>query len=83
VIFVNAATIERETSIAYGEARSTIEGSPHTKDDSRRMDDYCRATLYLCPGMIYLKATPLIHEPLTLNHLTTRLLGHRILYITN
>jgi xylulose-5-phosphate/fructose-6-phosphate phosphoketolase len=40
------------------------------------MDDYWRATLYLCLGMIYLRDNPLLREPLGLDHLKTRLLGH-------
>ncbi|HMB08396.1 MAG TPA: hypothetical protein VKP69_32275, partial [Isosphaeraceae bacterium] len=67
---------ERESLSAYGEARSTIEGSPLTSDELRQMDAYWRASLYLCLGMIYLKENPLLREPLQLDHLKTRLLGH-------
>src|SRR5512135_1128480 len=67
---------ERESLSAYGEARSTIEGSPLTADELRQMDAYWRASLYLCLGMIYLKENPLLREPLQLDHLKTRLLGH-------
>ncbi len=67
---------EPDSLSAYGEARSTIEGSPLTADELRRMDAYWRASLYLCLGMIYLKDNPLLREPITLDHLKTRLLGH-------
>jgi XFP N-terminal domain len=67
---------ERESLSAYGEARSTIEGSPLTPDELRRIDAYWRATLYLCLGMIYLKENPLLQEPLELDHRKARLLGH-------
>ena len=67
---------ERDSLSAYGEARSTIEGSPLDPDELRRIDAYWRASLYLCLGMIYLKDNPLLREPLTLDHLKTRLLGH-------
>lgn len=40
------------------------------------MDDYMRASLYLCLGMIHLKENPLLKEPLKLEHLKARLLGH-------
>ncbi|HMB06590.1 MAG TPA: hypothetical protein VKP69_22990, partial [Isosphaeraceae bacterium] len=67
---------ERDSLSAYGEARSTIGGSPLTADELRQMDAYWRASLYLCLGMIYLKENPLLREPLQLDHLKTRLLGH-------
>ena len=61
---------------AYGTARSTIEGKPLSPDELRRIDAYWRASLYLCLGMLYLKANPLLREPLTLEHIKPRLLGH-------
>jgi xylulose-5-phosphate/fructose-6-phosphate phosphoketolase len=51
---------------AYGTARSTVEGTPLTHDELRKLDAYWRASLYLCLGMLYLKANPLLREPLTL-----------------
>ena len=69
-------TTERDSLSAYGEARSTIEGTPLDPDELRLMDAYWRASLYLCLGMIYLKDNPLLREPLTLDHLKVRLLGH-------
>jgi xylulose-5-phosphate/fructose-6-phosphate phosphoketolase len=41
---------------AYGKARSTVEGSPLPPDELRKIDAYWRASLYLCLGMLYLKA---------------------------
>ena len=67
---------ERDSLSAYGEARSTVEGAPLDPDELRLMDAYWRASLYLCLGMIYLKDNPLLREPLTLDHLKARLLGH-------
>jgi xylulose-5-phosphate/fructose-6-phosphate phosphoketolase len=61
---------------AYGRARSTVEGAPLTPDEVRKIDAYWRASLYLCLGMLYLKANPLLREPLTLEHIKPRLLGH-------
>ncbi len=61
---------------AYGTARSTVEGTPLSPDELRKIDAYWRASLYLCVGMLYLKANPLLREPLTLEHIKPRLLGH-------
>ena len=49
---------------AYGTARSTIEGKPLSPDELLKIDAYWRASLYLCMGMLYLKANPLLREPL-------------------
>jgi xylulose-5-phosphate/fructose-6-phosphate phosphoketolase len=61
---------------AYGTARSTVEGTPLAPAELRNIDAYWRASLYLCLGMLYLKANPLLQEPLTLEHIKPRLLGH-------
>jgi xylulose-5-phosphate/fructose-6-phosphate phosphoketolase len=42
----------------------------------RVMDAYWRACNYLSAGMIYLRANPLLREPLKAQHLKRRLLGH-------
>ncbi|HKJ92214.1 MAG TPA: phosphoketolase family protein, partial [Longimicrobiales bacterium] len=66
-----------ETGIsAYGPARSTIEGTPLSPDELRGIDAYWQASLYLCMGMLYLKENPLLKEPLKVEHLKPRLLGH-------
>jgi xylulose-5-phosphate/fructose-6-phosphate phosphoketolase len=49
---------------------------PLTDDDLRRIDAYWRAANYLSVGQIYLLANPLLREPLTLEHVKPRLLGH-------
>ena len=61
---------------AYGTARATIAGAPLDRDELRKVDAYWRASLYLCMGMLYLKANPLLREPLSLEHTKPRLLGH-------
>lgn len=43
---------------------------------SRRIDAYWRAANYLSVGQIYLLDNPLLREPLTLEHVKPRLLGH-------
>jgi xylulose-5-phosphate/fructose-6-phosphate phosphoketolase len=45
-------------------------------EEVRKMDAFWRACNYLAVGMIYLKDNPLLKEPLTLEHIKPRLLGH-------
>jgi len=61
---------------AYGTARSTVQGTPLSSEELRKIDAYWRASLYLCMGMLYLKENPLLREPLKLEHTKPRLLGH-------
>src|SRR5437870_2239366 len=49
---------------------------PLTNDELRRMDAYWRAANFLSAGQIYLLDNPLLREPLTLEHVKPRLLGH-------
>ena len=50
--------------------------SPLDPDLLRRMDAYWRAANYLSVGQIYLLDNPLLKEPLKLEHIKPRLLGH-------
>ena len=52
------------------------ENGPLSDDEVRRIDAYWRACNYLCVGMIYLRANPLLREPLKAEHIKNRLLGH-------
>jgi xylulose-5-phosphate/fructose-6-phosphate phosphoketolase len=61
---------------SYGTARSTIKGAPLGRDELDKIDAYWRASLYLCMGMIYLKDNPLLRNPLKVEHVKARLLGH-------
>src|SRR5690349_7010288 len=45
-------------------------------EELRKMDAYWRAANYLSVGQIYLYANPLLTEPLRLEHIKPRLLGH-------
>jgi xylulose-5-phosphate/fructose-6-phosphate phosphoketolase len=45
-------------------------------DDLRQMDRYWRAANYLSVGQIYLYDNPLLRDPLKLDHVKPRLLGH-------
>ena len=40
------------------------------------LDRYWRASLYLSAGMLYLRDNPLLREPLKIEHIKHRLLGH-------
>ncbi|MBX9567268.1 MAG: phosphoketolase family protein [Candidatus Obscuribacterales bacterium] len=72
-----AASGESVQSIsAFGKARSTVEGSPLSAEELSKLHDYWKACCYLAAGMIYLKANPLLKEPLSLDHIKKRLLGH-------
>ena len=50
--------------------------APLSTVELQSMDAYWRAALYLCAGMLYLRANPLLQEPLQMQHLKRRLLGH-------
>ena len=61
---------------AFGGARSTVTGSPLSPEELRKMHAFWRACNYLAIGMIYLRDNPLLREPLKLEHIKARLLGH-------
>jgi xylulose-5-phosphate/fructose-6-phosphate phosphoketolase len=62
-----AATTEIPTPLA---------NSSLTHEELRKMDSYWLACNYLAAGMIYLRANPLLREPLKPEHIKNRLLGH-------
>jgi xylulose-5-phosphate/fructose-6-phosphate phosphoketolase len=49
---------------------------PLAPDELRRIDAWWRAANYLSVGQIYLIGNPLLREPLRLEHVKPRLLGH-------
>ena len=53
-----------------------LQSAPLQADELRNMDRYWRACNYLSAGMIYLRANPLLREPLAPEHIKRRLLGH-------
>src|SRR5262252_8612460 len=61
---------------AYGTARSSISGTPLSAEQLRKTHAYWRACNYLMLGMIYLQDNPLLKEPLKVEHVKNRLLGH-------
>ena len=56
--------------------KATVQTGPLSTDELRKMDAYWRAANYLSVGQIYLYKNPLLKEPLVLEHIKPRLLGH-------
>jgi len=54
----------------------TTEDQTLTTDELNKIHAYWRAANYLSVGQIYLMKNPLLREPLTLEHVKPRLLGH-------
>jgi xylulose-5-phosphate/fructose-6-phosphate phosphoketolase len=54
----------------------TSAGEPLSSQDLHAIDAWWRAANYLSVGQIYLYGNPLLKEPLTLEHIKPRLLGH-------
>ena len=53
-----------------------IQTKPLSAEELRKIDAYWRAANYLSVGQIYLLDNPLLREPLKLEHVKPRLLGH-------
>ena len=53
-----------------------VKGAPLSHDELQRIDAYWRAANYLSVGQIYLLDNPLLREPLRMEHIKPRLLGH-------
>ena len=51
-------------------------GEPLSKEQLKAMNAYWRAANYLSVGQIYMYDNPLLKEPLRLEHIKPRLLGH-------
>src|SRR5262245_59554838 len=73
---MTAVATETQAISAYGNARSTVQGTPLDTDELRKIHAYWRASLYLSLGMIYLRDNPLLRAPLKTEHVKRRLLGH-------
>jgi xylulose-5-phosphate/fructose-6-phosphate phosphoketolase len=67
---------DSESISAFGNARSSVKGEPLSREEIIKYNDFFDASLYLCLGMIYLRSNPLLKEPLKLDHVKARLLGH-------
>jgi len=61
---------------AANSAQHGISTQPLTTEELHKIDAYWRAANYLSVGQIYLYANPLLREPLKIEHIKPRLLGH-------
>jgi len=68
-----SAINEKVTQLSHSSADT---GAPLSPEELRKMDAYWRAANYLSVGQIYLYENPLLHQPLKLEHVKPRLLGH-------
>jgi xylulose-5-phosphate/fructose-6-phosphate phosphoketolase len=50
--------------------------APLSNTELKNLDAWWRAANYLSVGQIYLYDNPLLEQPLTLQHIKPRLLGH-------
>jgi xylulose-5-phosphate/fructose-6-phosphate phosphoketolase len=66
--------MEDEMSIRQADEAGV--GTALSRQELRLIDAYWRAANYLSVGQIYLMANPLLREPLRLEHIKPRLLGH-------
>jgi xylulose-5-phosphate/fructose-6-phosphate phosphoketolase len=64
----------RSAASPQGDVARVME--PLSARELELIDAYWRAANYLSVGQIYLQANPLLHEPLRVEHVKPRLLGH-------
>src|SRR5215472_15953726 len=57
-------------------SKPSISTGPLSSEELGKMNAYWRAANYISVGQIYLYANPLLREPLKLEHIKPRLLGH-------
>src|ERR1700687_3318630 len=55
---------------------AALSEGPLNEDELKKLDAYWRAANYLSVGQIYLLDNPLLREPLRVEHIKPRLLGH-------
>ena len=53
-----------------------MEKRPLTPDDLKKMDAYWRAANYLAAAQLYLLKNPLLREPLTMDDIKKKIVGH-------
>src|SRR5262252_9297685 len=64
------------TSVETGTLPGVAAHSPLSAEELHKINAYWRAANYLSIGQIYLYKNPLLREPLKLEHIKPRLLGH-------
>src|SRR3954463_1608660 len=70
----NVMTDIKPGSKSHGTAAAT--SAPLSTDELRKIHAYWSACNYLAVAMIYLRDNPLLGEPLKIDHIKQRLLGH-------
>lgn len=68
--------ISMTSAASADSAKLLVDSRPLSTEELRKMNAYWRAANYLSVGQIYLYANPMLHEPLKLEHVKPRLLGH-------
>ncbi len=63
-------------SVKLNEPTDLPTANPLSPEELKKRDAYWRAANYLSVGQIYLMDNPLLKQPLTLEHIKPRLLGH-------
>ena len=58
------------------ESTTCLEKQPLSDELLQKMDAYWRAANYLSAGQLYLLDNPLLREPLTMDHVKTKIVGH-------
>src|SRR6202165_3823365 len=75
---MGAQTKEIQMAVTHtpGSVKVVTTENPLSNEEQARMDAYWRAANYLSVGQIYLLAIPLLREPLKIDQIKPRLLGH-------
>ncbi|MGA8164522.1 MAG: hypothetical protein WB791_05785 [Waddliaceae bacterium] len=68
--------MSQKTSLMGPRLEAYSEEKPLSAQELQKIDAYWRAANYLSVGQIYLMDNPLLKEPLKLEHIKKRLLGH-------
>src|SRR5712691_4904693 len=63
-------------SASRNQTRTSVDTGILSAVELRKIDAYWRAANYLSVGQIYLYENPLLTEPLKIDHIKPRLLGH-------
>ncbi|NPU93904.1 MAG: phosphoketolase family protein [Gammaproteobacteria bacterium] len=69
-------TVPAVTQSTHSRTSLDTQATPLGADELRRLHAWWRACNYLAVGMIYLRDNPLLREPLVVDHIKHRLLGH-------
>ena len=68
--------MRKDLTMSATEISDAIGPGPLTDEELRNIDAYWRACNFLAVGMIYLQENPLLKDPLRIEHVKNRLLGH-------